>query len=199
MKKFAILLSAMMILALAACAPSVPKDPQLIQETTSTAPLDTLPETTADTTADGTTSDTTPPVTSETPPAASASGAAIAALAEEQLGVPFASGGSSPESGFDNPGFIAYVLNNSGITAERTVVALATLGSAVEFSQLQAGDILFFASEEAGESPSFGGIYIGDGNMVYAPVPDELVKTATVTSPYWSKRFVTARRVGAVE
>lgn len=202
MKKIIILIMAAFLLT--ACSPSVPKDPPLIKETVTTAetpPADT-PETTPEDTAaipEDTTIASEDTTVSEPEAVENPSGAAIAALAEEQLEVPFATGGSSPEAGFDNPGLISYVLNKLGITAGRTVSELSKLGSSVDFAELQIGDLVFFSSEEAGEAPSFGGIYIGDGNMIYAPVPDDVVKSATITSQYWSKRFVTAQRVGVSE
>lgn len=60
-------------------------------------------------------------------------------------------------------------------------------GTHVSQSQLQPGDLVFFYSPI-----SHVGIYIGEGLMIHAPHPGDVVKvTAIDTMP-----FVAARRVG---
>ena len=59
------------------------------------------------------------------------------------------------------------------------------------YEDIKAGDVVYFSNEPDGEA-SFGGIYTGNGIMVYSPYPGEKVKTADITEEYWKNRFVTA-------
>lgn len=116
---------------------------------------------------------------------------AVAETAQALVGVPFLYGGASP-SGFDNSGFIYYVLRENGyIGCPRTLSEQIEWGSSESYDELEAGDIAYF-SDEPGSEASFGGIYVGKGFMVYAPSPDKSVTYADITEEYWRARFVTA-------
>ncbi len=116
----------------------------------------------------------------------------IVRTAEALTGIPFNEGGSKPSEGFDNSGFIYYVLRENGyISFPRKIKEQIEWGPSEEFDEIRAGDILYFSDEPSGEA-SFGGIYAGDGMMIYCPYPGESVKTTDITSDYWQSRFVTA-------
>lgn len=133
-----------------------------------------------------TTSYVPPPVTSTD------YGSAIVSTAEALMGIEFAEGGDKPSEGFDNSGFIYYVLRENGyIGCPRKISEQVEWGSTAELDEIKAGDVLYF-SEEPGGSASFGGIYTGNGIMIYSPYPGEKVKTADITAAYWQSRFVTA-------
>ena len=62
----------------------------------------------------------------------------IILTAESLLGVPFVDGGETPD-GFDNSGFIYYVLRQNGyITCPRGVSAQAQMGTALSYDELKA-------------------------------------------------------------
>lgn len=118
----------------------------------------------------------------------------IVANVKAQLDIPYIQGGISPETGFDGTGLIYYVAKQSVKTFPRQLVDQINQGTKVGYSDLQAGDIVYFASEPNG-TPSFGGIYIGDGKMIYSPKPEDKVKEANITSKYWVDNFSTAIRL----
>lgn len=100
----------------------------------------------------------------------------IVKTAEALIGIDFSKGGASPSEGFDNSGFIYYVLRENGyIGCPRQISAQLEWGENVGFDDIKAGDILYF-SEEIGGRAGFGGIYAGGGVMIYSPYPGEKVK-----------------------
>ncbi len=116
----------------------------------------------------------------------------IVNTAEALIGIDFAEGGDEPSEGFDNSGFIYYVLRENGyIGCPRKISGQLEWGSTAELDEIKAGDVLYF-SENPGGAASFGGIYAGNGIMIYSPYPGEKVKTADITAHYWQSRFVTA-------
>lgn len=104
---------------------------------------------------------------------ASASGSAVIAIAKRYLGVPYVHGGSTP-SGFDCSGLTSYVYRQLGISIPRTA---ATQQAAVQrVSNPQPGDLVFFGS------PAYHvGIYAGNGMMIAAPYPGQVVRL----QPIW--------------
>lgn len=116
-------------------------------------------------------------------------GRRIAALASSLIGTPFAENGETP-SGFDNSGFIYYVLRENGyITCPRTTEAQSSMGASVGRSELKPGDLVFFGDDGSGEV-DFGGIYIGNGMMVACLMPDTNVKEVDITSDYYASNFI---------
>ena len=74
-------------------------------------------------------------------------------------------GGTTP-AGFDCSGFVQYVLrNSSGISMPRTSASQSNIGVAVDASQMQPGDLIFYAR---GRGVDHVGIYIGNGMIVHA-------------------------------
>lgn len=116
----------------------------------------------------------------------------IVKTAEGLLGIAFADGGTSPAEGFDNSGFIYYVLRKNGyVGCPRQIGEQIEWGETAVFEEIKPGDVVYFSSEAGGRA-EFGGIYAGGGIMIYSPYPGETVKTADITTNYWSARFVTA-------
>ncbi len=147
--------------------------------------------------------ETTEPEVDVTEPETSADGPAselpthiaqtIIDTAAAQLGVKFESGESSPEKGFDASGLVYYCVRAAGIEFPRLVKDQIKAGEKIAYSDLASGDIVYF-SAEPGEEASFCGVYAGGGLIVYAPKPGESVKTANITTGYWTSRFVTGIR-----
>ena len=116
----------------------------------------------------------------------------IVATAEALVGIDYVSGMASPETGFDNSGLIYYVLRENGfINCPRGTSAQMEMGTSIAFEDIHPGDLVFFTDtdSETGEKIDFGGIYIGDGKLIYSPYPGEKVKFADINSDYWKNSF----------
>jgi cell wall-associated NlpC family hydrolase len=119
----------------------------------------------------------------------------IVLTAQSLLGTPFADGGSSPAEGFDNSGFIHYVLRQNGyVNCPRGLQEQAVMGNEIgSISELVSGDLVFFSDN--GERATFGGIYIGDGIMISCRMPGEAVMEIDITVKYYLDSFFTGVRV----
>ena len=118
----------------------------------------------------------------------------IVAYAKQYLGCKYVSGGTSPKTGFDCSGFTYYVYKNFGKTLSRTSSGQASNGTAVEKSELQLGDILIF-NDDANKSVGHVGIYIGGNAFIHAANSKKGVITTSLSSSYYSARYVRARRI----
>ena len=108
-------------------------------------------------------------------------------------GTPYRNGGHDP-SGFDCSGFVSYVFGQYGIAVPRTVNEQYHSGHEVDPQQgLQPGDLVFFTTVSPGASHV--GILIGGDEFVHAPSSTGEVRVERLSGPYWSTRFVGARRV----
>lgn len=115
----------------------------------------------------------------------------VVQTAEALIGIAFAENGATPADGFDNSGFIYYVLRENGfINCPRLTQEQAAMGTHIGYDELRSGDLAFFCTADSG-NPDFGGIYIGEGQMIYSPMPGQTVKIADITSDYWKGAFVT--------
>ncbi|MFC0559938.1 C40 family peptidase [Halalkalibacter alkalisediminis] len=103
-------------------------------------------------------------------------------------GTPYVLGGTSPV-GFDCSGFIQYVFNKHGKNLPRTTTDLYQEGQPV--SNLQPGDIVFFTTYKNGSFHA--GIYLGDRSFIHAGSSTG-VTTASLEQPYWSQRYLGAKR-----
>lgn len=119
----------------------------------------------------------------------------IVQTAETLVGIPFAENGADPSEGFDNSGFIYYVLRENGfINCPRLTKDQAAMGTHIGYEELKSGDLAFFCTADSG-NPDFGGIYIGEGQMIYSPMPGQTVKITDITSDYWKGTFVAGIRL----
>lgn len=100
-------------------------------------------------------------------------------LALGLVGVRYYYGGTSPDRGFDCSGFVGYVLSQIHLPVPRMAHQQARVGSAVERSQLQPGDLLAFGRD----SISHIGIYIGDGKFIHASSVAKRVIVSRVDRP----------------
>lgn len=113
----------------------------------------------------------------------------IVDMARSLIGIPFAEGGETPESGFDNSGFIYYVLRENGyITCPRGVSAQSQMGTQLSYGELKVGDLVFFANE-SGTGAGFGGIYAGNGIMIACLMPGTSVKEVDISGTYYTNNF----------
>lgn len=119
---------------------------------------------------------------------------ALANRATLLLGTPYRNGGTDP-SGFDCSGFIEWVFGTEGIAVPRTVAQLFEVGYQVPRHQVEPGDLVFFATTSRG--PSHVGLALGGGDFVHAPNSRGRVRLDRLGAPYWSTRFLGARRLTA--
>lgn len=123
----------------------------------------------------------------------SATGAQILAEAQKYLGTRYVMGGASP-SGFDCSGFVYYVLKQFGYAPYRTPADQYKMGTAVSKTDLQIGDVVFFANTYA-SGISHVGIYAGNGQFIHSPNSRSTVSYSDLTSGYWANHYYGARRV----
>lgn len=118
---------------------------------------------------------------------------AIVDYALQFLGCRYVYGGSSPR-GFDCSGFTSYVYKQFGIGINRTASGQLNNGYAVSRGELQPGDLVMFKS--GGSKPaSHVGLYIGGDQFVHASAPGVGVVIDSLSSSFYSRTYVGARRI----
>lgn len=117
-------------------------------------------------------------------------GERAAAVALQQVGVPYRYGGSTT-SGFDCSGLVQYSYRRAGKTVPRTTGQLWSSTSTVNRNELQAGDLLFFSIDG---KMSHVGMYLGGQRFVHAPSTGRKVTVASLDSPFYSRALVRAGR-----
>jgi len=125
--------------------------------------------------------------------ATSSSGDAVIQQAREYLGVPYLWGGTDPSRGLDCSGFTQLVYASQGIDLPRVSSQQATAGTPVaSLSEAQPGDLLFFDYSPSQPGIDHVGIYIGDGQMIAAPQPGDVVKMQSAGQPTVIRRVLPA-------
>jgi peptidoglycan DL-endopeptidase CwlO len=115
---------------------------------------------------------------------------ALAGTALGLRGVPYRLGGADP-SGFDCSGFVWYVFGQHGLLMPRTVPEQFRAAREAA-GPLRAGDLVFFSTVAPG--PSHVGIIIGGDEFIHAPSSTGVVRVERLSAPYWSSRYLGARR-----
>jgi cell wall-associated NlpC family hydrolase len=122
---------------------------------------------------------------------ASAAGAAVVEKARQFLGVPYLWGGTDPSKGLDCSGFTQLVYKSQGIDLPRVSSQQATAGRAVgSLAEAAPGDLLFFDYSPSRPGIDHVGIYVGDGKMIAAPQPGDVVKIQSVGQPAAIRRVL---------
>ena len=100
-------------------------------------------------------------------------GSEIASYAQQFIGNPYVSGGTSLTDGCDCSGFTFSVFKHFGYSIPRTSWEQQSCGRGVSYSDAQPGDIMCYAGHV--------GIYIGNGMIVHASTPATGIKTTPAT------------------
>lgn len=110
-------------------------------------------------------------------------------ILEREPKVPFVENGASLE-GFDNSGFIYYVLRENGfMTCPRVLSEQTKMAARLEYNELKPGDLVFFYNDDNTEMAGFGGIYAGGGKMIACLMPDTFVQEVDISVPYYTGHF----------
>jgi cell wall-associated NlpC family hydrolase len=111
----------------------------------------------------------------------------VVAIALQYLGIPYVWGGSSPSTGFDCSGLVAYVYAQVGVSLPHHAASQWNYGTPVPQDQLAPGDLVFFSGL------GHMGIYIGGGQFVHAPHTGDVVRISSMSERWGS--YVGARRL----
>lgn len=112
------------------------------------------------------------------------------------LGVRYRYGGSTPK-GFDCSGFTMYIYRGFGFSLPHTATGQMNHGTAVERSELQMGDLVFFRDTRVTrKAASHVGIYIGNDKFVHASSSSTgRVLISSLDEAYFARYYVGARRL----
>lgn len=111
--------------------------------------------------------------------------------AKTKMGCKYVWGATGPNT-FDCSGLTSWVHKQFGITIPRTSLAQSKSGTYIFKSNLKPGDLVFFKTTAA--AVGHVGMYVGDGKFIHAPNSKSVVKIDSLSSSYYSKRYVTGRR-----
>lgn len=100
---------------------------------------------------------------------ASGRGAAALNAAATQLGKPYVSGGTGPNS-FDCSGLTQWAYNQAGVSITRTTYTQQNDGTRLGRGELKPGDLVFF------NNLAHVGLYAGNGQVLHAPKPGAVVR-----------------------
>lgn len=116
----------------------------------------------------------------------------IVTTARSFLGIPYKWGGTSKKDGLDCSGLTMAVYQLNGLDLPRTSRDQFKAGIPVHQKHLKKGDLIFFATS-GGKRVSHVGIYIGNNSFVHAPSKGKKIRTASLNSKYFKKRYVGSR------
>ena len=123
-------------------------------------------------------------------------------FADGYVGTPYATGGSSPRSGFDAPGFVRFVFGEQGVRVPATVSDMATIGSEVStrIGALRQGDLLFFSNDRS-NTVDHVAIYVGRDRIIHSTASGNGVRYDVLgegeRGQWFADHLVSARRVVA--
>jgi cell wall-associated NlpC family hydrolase len=126
-------------------------------------------------------------------------GATAVEIAQRYLGVRYVFGGTDPSVGLDCSGLVQLVFRQLGIRLPRTAQQQYYATSRVDATQLQAGDLVFFARTyvDPNDWVTHVGIYIGGGLQINAPTEGQVVSIQPVFTGFWGAHFIGGGRVAA--
>ena len=114
------------------------------------------------------------------------------------LGKPYSWSDESPSKGFDCSGLVYFCLRTCGVSTSRySASGFSSVSKWTEITSigdLQKGDLLFFKNDTS-TRVSHTGIYAGGGKFIHASSSAGKVITSYISTSYWTRNFVNARRV----
>lgn len=116
----------------------------------------------------------------------------VISTVKAQVGKPYVYGAAGPNS-FDCSGLTYYSYKKAGIYLNRTSRDQSKNGKYVSKSDLKPGDLVFFNSGT--NSIKHVGMYVGNGKFIHSPSPGKGVRYENMSTPYYVKGYVTARRI----
>ncbi|MDT0570220.1 NlpC/P60 family protein [Streptomyces sp. DSM 3412] len=102
-------------------------------------------------------------------------GAAALAAADTQVGKPYVSGGSGPNS-YDCSGLTQWAYAQAGVSISRTTYTQQNDGTKIGRDALKPGDLVFF--NDLGHV----GLYAGNGMVLHAPYPGKVVRYESMST-----------------
>ena len=109
--------------------------------------------------------------------------------AKQFLGNPYVWGGTSLTKGADCSGFVLSIFKKYGVSLPHSSVAQANYGTKISASELQPGDLVFYAK---GGRINHVAIYIGSGQVIHASSPKTGIKISNYNyrTPYKMVRIL---------
>jgi len=108
---------------------------------------------------------------------------AAIAFAQKQIGKPYLWGGTGPDA-FDCSGLVMMAYQAAGMDIPRTSEDQWAWGPKVPASQVEPGDLVFFAcSDGTPTSPGHVGLVIGGGKMIQAYATGFPIQISTYGTP----------------
>ena len=95
-------------------------------------------------------------------------------------------------AGFDCSGLTMVVYRINGLDLPRSSRQQWKVGLSINRRQLRKGDLVFFATR-GGSKVSHVGIYTGGDKFLHAPGKGRQIQTASLSSKYYSARYVGAK------
>lgn len=104
-------------------------------------------------------------------------------------------GGTTPK-GFDCSGYVQYLYKKHGVNLPRTAWSQSKKGIDIDKNHLKKGDLLFFLTDKKRGIPvTHVGIYLGNGEFIHAASKKKGIIISPIHHGYYSKKFVSAKRV----
>lgn len=114
-----------------------------------------------------------------------------AAIALQQVGIPYRYGGQTP-AGFDCSGLVHYAYGQAGRAVPRTTGALWSRTRPVARDELRVGDLLFFSID--GKMQHVG-LYVGEGRFAHAPASGRTVTVESLSADFYRQAFLRGGRL----
>lgn len=115
----------------------------------------------------------------------------VISTAKKYIGVPYQFGGTTPKA-FDCSGYLQYVFAKNGMNLPRTADLQYKLGKSMEASKLEAGDLVFFSTYEAGASHC--GLYLGKGEFIHVS-SSKGVRIDKLNDSYWKTKYYGGKHI----
>ncbi|ANE45242.1 peptidase P60 [Paenibacillus swuensis] len=109
------------------------------------------------------------------------------------IGLPYLWAGVSAY-GYDCSGYTYSIYRAHGITIPRDAGPQSQAGTAILKSNLQPGDLVFFATKNGKGTVHHVGMYIGNNQMIHSPNSASQIHIASLSESTWLREYAGARR-----